>query len=160
VRARSKRIRGSPPPGLTTALEAVLVSVAMKASEWLTGGASRRSQRLQLRGHRNGTGRVAPQTMPDYYGNSNTLSEWPAVPPPGFVVRGAHVYCGRTRGGPGAGGIPGRQRAGPSPACGARASARHRRGDLSAGALGPFATDLADIAASLGIPPGEEIKWH
>lgn len=26
--------------------------------------------------------------------------------------------------------------------------------------LAPFATDLADIAASLGIPPGEEIKWH
>jgi len=26
--------------------------------------------------------------------------------------------------------------------------------------LAPFATDLADIAASLGIPPGEELKWN
>lgn len=26
--------------------------------------------------------------------------------------------------------------------------------------LTPFARDLSDIAAELGIPPGEEIKWH
>ncbi len=26
--------------------------------------------------------------------------------------------------------------------------------------LAPFAADLAEIAASLGIPPSEELKWH